>query len=145
MSKETGINKPNSSGSNPQRHVDEIHDEKMPDLWEAAAAQVLATVKAEHPELANLALAVINDAGRPVGVVSRTDIVRRESKPSGTTNGREIMTPTVVSVRPDDPAWEVIAKTAAFKVHRLFVVDHTGFLTGVISAFDVVRKLRRTP
>ena len=91
------------------------------------------------------ALAVINDAGRPVGVVSRTDIVRREAKPSSTTDVREIMTAIVVSVRPEDPAWEVIAKMAAFKVHRLFVVDKTGVLRGVISAFDVVRKLRRTP
>jgi CBS domain-containing protein len=90
------------------------------------------------------AMAVINDAGRPVGVVSRTDIVRREIKPSAAKDVREIMTPTVVSVRPEDPAWEVIAKMAAFKVHRLFVVDRSGVLTGVISAFDVVRKLRRT-
>jgi hypothetical protein len=30
-----------------------------------------------------------------------------------------------------------------YQVHRLFVVDRTGVLTGVISAFDVVRKLRR--
>jgi CBS domain-containing protein len=90
------------------------------------------------------ALAVVNDARRPVGVVSRTDIVRREAKPSDTTEVREIMTATVVSVRPEDPAWEVIAKMVAFKVHRLFVVDRTGTLIGVISAFDVVRKLRRT-
>jgi CBS domain-containing protein len=90
------------------------------------------------------ALAVINDAGRPVGVISRTDIVRREAKPAGSTEVREIMTPTVVSVRPEDPAWEVIAKLAAFKLHRLFVVDREGVLTGVISTFDVVRKLRRT-
>jgi CBS domain-containing protein len=91
------------------------------------------------------ALAVINDAGRPVGVVSRTDIVRREAKPSSTTDVREIMTATVVSVRPEDPAWEVIARMVAFKVHRLFVVDRTGVLIGVISTFDIVRKLRRTP
>jgi CBS domain-containing protein len=90
------------------------------------------------------ALPVINEAGRPVGVVSRTDIVRREVKPAGTTDVREIMTPTVVSVRPEDAAWEVIAKMAAFKLHRLFVVDRSGVLTGVISTFDVVRKLRRT-
>jgi CBS domain-containing protein len=90
------------------------------------------------------ALVVINEAGRPVGVVSRTDIVRREAKPSATTDVREIMTATVVSVRPEDPAWEVIAKMAAFKVHRLFVVDKTGVLIGVISAFDIVRKLRLT-
>ncbi len=90
------------------------------------------------------ALVVINDAGRPVGVVSRTDIVRREAKPS-TTDVREIMTAVVVSVKSDDPAWEVVAKMTALKLHRLFVVDRTGVLIGVISAFDVVRKLRRVP
>jgi CBS domain-containing protein len=91
------------------------------------------------------ALAVVDDAGRPVGVVSRTDIVRREAKPSGRTDVREIMTATVLAVRPEDPAWEVVAKMAAHKLHRLFVVDRTGALAGVISAFDIVRKLRRTP
>jgi CBS domain-containing protein len=90
-------------------------------------------------------LVVINEAGRPVGVVSRTDIVRREAKPSSTTDVREIMTAAVVSVRPEDPAWEVVAKMAALKLHRLFVVDKSGVLRGVISAVDIVRKLRRTP
>jgi CBS domain-containing protein len=90
------------------------------------------------------ALAVVDDVGRPVGVVSRTDIVRREAKPSARTDVREIMTATVLSVRPEDPAWEVVAKMAAHKVHRLFVVDRTGALVGVISAFDIVRKLRRS-
>jgi CBS domain-containing protein len=88
------------------------------------------------------ALPVINAAGRPVGVVSRTDIVRREAKPTGTTDVREIMTATVVSVRTDDPAWEAVAKMTAFKIHRVFVVDRSGVLLGVISAFDVIRKLR---
>jgi CBS domain-containing protein len=91
------------------------------------------------------ALAVINEAGRPVGVISRTDIVRCEAKPSTTTDVREIMTAIVVSVRPEDPAWEVIAKMVAFKLHRLFVVDKTGVLIGVISTFDIVRKLRGNP
>jgi CBS domain-containing protein len=91
------------------------------------------------------ALAVVDDAGRPVGVLSRTDIVRREAKPSGKADVWEIMTAAVLSVRPEDPAWEVVAKMAAYKVHRLFVVDRAGALIGVISAFDIVRKLRRTP
>ena len=86
------------------------------------------------------ALAVVNDAGRLVGVVSRTDIVRR---PAGKTDVREIMTAPVLSVRAEDPAWEVVAKMAAHKVHRPFVVNRTGALTGVISAIDIVRKLRR--
>jgi CBS domain-containing protein len=90
------------------------------------------------------ALAVVDDAGRPVGVLSRTDIVRREARQRGRTDVREVMTASVLSVRPEDPAWEVVAKMAAHKVHRLFVVDRTGALTGVISAIDIVRRLRRT-
>jgi CBS domain-containing protein len=89
------------------------------------------------------ALAVVNDAGHLVGVVSRTDIVRREAKHSGRTDVREIMTAMVLSVRPEDPAWEVVAKMSAHKVHRLFVVDRSGVLKGVISAIDIVRKLRQ--
>jgi CBS domain-containing protein len=88
------------------------------------------------------ALPVINEAGRPVGVLSRADIVRHQNE-TGPKEVRAIMTGTVMSIAPTDPAWEVIAKMAAFKVHRLFVVDQSGVLVGIISAFDVVRKLRR--
>jgi CBS domain-containing protein len=119
------------------------------------------------------AVPVIDDAGRPVGVLSRADIVRHnretalylppgpecyEAEPrlaSGEVLGSgfqvetmdatavgDIMTPTVISVTPEEPAIRVVAEMLAFKVHRLFVVDDTGVLVGVISAFDVLRKLR---
>jgi CBS domain-containing protein len=51
------------------------------------------------------ALPVINEAGRPVGVISRADIVRRETS---TREVPEIMTPTVFSVR----AWFVWCKSS---------------------------------
>lgn len=117
---------------------------------------------------------VIDDAGRPVGVMSRTDIVRHDREtasyllrapdyyqqaeltlPTGevlesgfqvetadSAEVRDIMTPTVLWVSPEDPAIEVVAEMLAFKVHRLFVVDDDGTLIGVISALDVLRKLR---
>jgi len=87
------------------------------------------------------AVPVINEAGRPVGVLSRADLVRNGG--AFAQQVHKIMTATVVSLPTDAPAWEVVAKMAAFKVHRLFVVDASGILVGVISAFDVVRKLRR--
>jgi CBS domain-containing protein len=59
------------------------------------------------------------------------------------TEVKTLMTPAVISVAPNDPAWEAVAKMAAFKLHRLYVVDEDGLLVGVITAFDVVRKLRR--
>jgi CBS domain-containing protein len=89
------------------------------------------------------AFPVINAAGRPVGVVSRVDLVREQREDMMSTYVREIMTPTVVSVAPTDPAGEVVTKMTAFKIHRLFVVDGEGVLVGVISAFDIVRKLQQ--
>lgn len=121
------------------------------------------------------AVPVIDDAGRPVGVLSRTDIVRHDREsvsylkaapeyyeqseltlPSGESlaNGfqvqavdpttvREVMTPVVISVPPKAPLFRVVSDMLAFKVHRLFVVDGNGVLIGVISAFDVLRQLRR--
>jgi CBS domain-containing protein len=117
---------------------------------------------------------VIDVAGRPVGVVSRSDILVHdrekveyapaipeyyeraeltsragEAVPSGfqvenidRTQVRDIITPVVLSIAPDAPAHRVGEEMLALKVHRLFVVDSGGVLTGVISALDVLRHLR---
>jgi CBS domain-containing protein len=112
---------------------------------------------------------VIDEAGRPVGVLSRTDILVHDRTASGhapayydsadlasakrlgpgfhveevdTTLVSDIMTPTVFSVSPDTCASKVIEDMLALKVHRLFVVDTDGTLVGTISALDVVRHLR---
>jgi CBS domain-containing protein len=119
------------------------------------------------------AAAVIDDAGRPIGVLSRSDILvhdrekveyvprtadfyEREEwqhdpkagrddipvQDSAGTLVQDIMTPIVFSVRPETPAAKVIEDMLGMKVHRLFVVDGSGFLVGVISALDVLRHLR---
>jgi CBS domain-containing protein len=117
---------------------------------------------------------VIDAAGRPVGVLSRADIVRYErekvdhavSVPEREAERKlalfseetlkeefpvelvectlvaDIMTPVIISVVPSTPVVEVVAKLLAMKLHRLFVVDEVGVLVGVISTFDVLRKLR---
>lgn len=90
---------------------------------------------------------VIDEAGRPVGVVSRADIVRhariRASSVSeiGNATVDEIMTPVVYSARPDTPLMGVIDHLLECKIHRLFVVDDHGVLIGVISTLDVLRSL----
>ena len=115
---------------------------------------------------------VIGIAGRAVGVLSLSDIVRHNSKIADAKPDAnefyhvvdlfcppalrsivhpvkpehvqvcDIMTPTVLSVTPDDSVVTVVAELLAMKVHRLFVVDHSGVLVGVISVFDMLRKLR---
>lgn len=117
---------------------------------------------------------VIDRSGRPIGVLSQTDIVihdreqveylrpvpeyydpddlvtpNKEPLPSGyqverveSVPVRGLMTPVVFSVAPDTPAQEVIDQMLSLKVHRLFVVDRSGVLVGVISALDVLRHVR---
>lgn len=116
------------------------------------------------------AVPVIDDAGRPVGVLSRADIVRHDrERPAcacsssennseletvfererlgndldnrDCTEVRDIMTPTVISVGSEDTALVVVAEMLALKVHRVFVIDPYGILVGVISTFDVLRHL----
>jgi CBS domain-containing protein len=112
---------------------------------------------------------VIDEAGRPVGVVSRTDILIHErecarrarpsddyswddfSEPSWTegfsievtdpTTVAEIMTPAVFTVPLATPVQEVVKRMLELKVHHLFVVDADMALVGIISPMDVLRRL----
>jgi len=111
---------------------------------------------------------VIDEAGRPVGVLSRTDVLihereqvrhaqpaeevstegRRRSRHEGfsieiadSTSVNDIMTPTVFTVRMSTLAVDVVKRMCELKVHQLFVVDDGDALVGVISALDIVRNL----
>lgn len=114
---------------------------------------------------------VIDKAGRPVGVLSRADVLVHDREQVHHAAGpefyhgadlatekeltegfqieevdrtpiKEIMTPVVYSVLPDAPVAEVITQMVGLKVHRLFVVDPDGVLIGVISTMDILRHLR---
>jgi CBS domain-containing protein len=89
---------------------------------------------------------VINEAGRPVGVISLADIVRcvHVSEVSDTRlppTVREVMTPVVFFVRPNTPMANVVKDLLDCAVHRLFVVDDNEVLIGVISTLDLLRHL----
>jgi len=105
---------------------------------------------------------VIDEAGRPVGVIGRTDILIHERErlhrlrpvtdalsvhgyaveEADPTSVSDIMTPVIFSVSPDTPADEVVKQMRESRVHQLFVVDPGGSLIGVISALDIVRHLQ---
>ncbi len=110
---------------------------------------------------------VIDEAGRPVGVLSRTDVLihereqLRHAMPAeevhaegrrprhegfskeivDSTRVRDIMTPTIFTVNESSSAAEVVKRMCELKVHQLFVVDDDDSLVGVISALDIVRSL----
>jgi CBS domain-containing protein len=85
---------------------------------------------------------VIDEAGRPVGVVSRSDILLQYHTPSsGRTPAYALMTPAVFWVGPDASAREVVEAMVDLGVRRLFVVDDSSVLIGVISALEVLRHL----
>jgi CBS-domain-containing membrane protein len=92
------------------------------------------------------AAVVIDEAGHPLGVVTKTDVLvhARQRKPGlepDDTPVTEFMTPAVFSVRPDTPSRSVVEQLLALNVHHLFVADEAGVIVGVISPVDVLRKL----
>jgi CBS domain-containing protein len=110
---------------------------------------------------------VIDEPGRPVGVLTQTDVLVHDRETVehvlpeydggrplpraywdefqiervDTTLVRDVMTPAVFSIAETAPAVLAIAQMRDLKVHRLFVVDENGILVGVISAMDVLRHL----
>lgn len=136
-----------------------------------------ATVKEAIAFLADAgfgAAPVIDEAGRPIGVLSQADIVvhdrenvdylptnpdeaaRVDRSARGVRGGfqvecvdrttvRDVMTPMVIAVTPDTLAYQVIEEMLGRKIHRLFVVDSDGVLVGVITSLDVLRHLRQMP
>ena len=113
---------------------------------------------------------VVNDAGKPVGYVGKSDLLRHAvggSKGSSgghaghdgaellgaTPAGRcgafckspvtvgEIMKPALVVVPRTASMAQVIKKMTSRRVHRVFVIDATGALIGVISSLDALRAL----
>ncbi len=111
---------------------------------------------------------VIDEAGHPVGVLSRSDLLvhqREQTRhaclqdqtewdvpPRRAREGfevevvdatlvRDIMTPVVFTVALAAPAGEVVRQMLSLKVHHLFVTDEDGALVGVISSLDILRRL----
>ena len=111
-----------------------------------AATATVAEATEFLTERAYGAAVVIDDAGHPLGVVTKTDVLvhARQHRPGlepDDTPVTEFMTPAVFSVRPDTPVRSVVEQLLALNVHHLFVVDSAGVIIGVISPVDVLKQL----
>lgn len=135
-------------------------------LWDRTASEVMTPNPISLREEAGLreavvfladrgfgAAPVIDASGRPVGVVSQTDILIHDREAltfqgaGGASLGprvRDIMTPVVFQVPQDATVRRVMAEMVELNVHRLFVVDETGALVGVLTALDILRLLHES-
>jgi CBS-domain-containing membrane protein len=102
------------------------------------------------------AFPVINDEGKVIGVVSEADMLakevlnadhagtivamlhRREQDKADGLTARDLMTHPAVTVTPDDSVEQAARLMYTLQVKRLPVIDHGGFLVGIISRTDVL-------
>lgn len=107
------------------------------------------------------AVPVVNAAGKPLGIVSKTDLVREAHEnhadlthprklphgfhveAPGETLAREVMTPLVFSLPADAPIGKAAALMSYERVHRTPVLSPEGRIVGLISASDVLRWVAR--
>lgn len=106
---------------------------------------------------------VVDEQGRPIGFVAKTDVVRQLHRPSSgerhaidahiqpwwdaerfsqLTVGA-IMTPTVYSFSPETTVADATAAMAFEGMHHLPVVEASGKLVGMVSALDVLDWIAR--
>lgn len=84
---------------------------------------------------------VVDEFGRPLGVVSKTDALNSLPTRGGGTHVGEVMTPVTLAM----PEHASIARASALMayegVHRVVVVDPSGAVIGLVSPIDVLRWL----
>jgi CBS domain-containing protein len=83
---------------------------------------------------------VVDLAGRPIGVISKTDLLRRDGAPGCVA---EVMTPMSFVLHPEASVSQAAALMAFEGVHRLLVVSDDGKVIGLVSSLDVMRWLGR--
>jgi len=88
------------------------------------------------------ALVVVDDEGRPVGIISERDIVRALAGGEGilTRTVDQVMTKNVVSALPQDDLQSVMQTMTDRRFRHLPVVEH-GKLSGIVSIGDVVKAM----
>ncbi len=84
---------------------------------------------------------VVNDAGRAIGVLSRSDVLLAAGAGVDGAPVREVMSPGVIAVRPNDDALHAFEAMTRYLVRRVFVTDDEGVPVGVVSAGDLFRAL----
>ena len=85
---------------------------------------------------------VIDEVGKPIGMVSKTDLLRRSGGDEGG-RVRDVMMPTAYCLSETESIARAAGLMAFEGVHRVPVVGQRGMVTGVVSPLDVMRWLAR--
>jgi CBS-domain-containing membrane protein len=152
----------------PEVHtVGDVVRTAVPVVPPEASAEVVLTKLLEHP----LRRVVVTDTdGRALGIVSDRDVLLRstpdtrpwllralggrragprgseaERAPGGGLTARELMAPSLITVRRDDPLRRAIRLMMQHQVKRLVVVDEAGPLLGLVDRGDILQALARGP
>jgi len=96
----------------------------------------------------NATAVVVAEEGKPVGIVSHTDVVLAgQGKSSQTVRGlavREVMTPNPYTIDADVTLTEAVSVMCGKRVHHL-VVTEGGKAIGIIATGDVMRRMVEEP
>ena len=85
---------------------------------------------------------VVSGSAKPLGIVSRADLLDPRHQGSDTTV-EAAMTRVLYAVRPTDPVLSAVRLMATENIHRVIVVDGSGLLAGIVTSMDVMRALAR--
>jgi predicted transcriptional regulator len=92
---------------------------------------------------------VINEAGRPIGVLSLSDLVsairehRIEEQTFFDLEVSRLMTPFVYGVNAETPIHAVVSDLLDYKIRQIYVTDDDGVLVGVVSRSDLLKDFGR--
>lgn len=127
-----------------------VRDYMVVPVFSIHPTHTLSEAEQKMAEWGISALPVEDVSGKPIGVLSRTDVLRA-GRVRIETNGsrkkvlmlpdakvREFMTNTVEVIAPDTPLSEAAKRMARMRIHRLYVVED-GRMQGVISTQEVMQ------
>ncbi|NPA90022.1 MAG: CBS domain-containing protein [Chloroflexi bacterium] len=87
-------------------------------------------------------LAVAEEEDAPLlGTISHMDVIKYWNEDLSRYKARDVMTPEVISVSPDDLIEDAIRIMLEHHIHRVFVVQD-GRAVGVLSTTDIIREMR---
>ena len=82
-------------------------------------------------------LAIVDERGRPVGIITERDVVKAVARRALEAKVVEVgTTSNLLTASPEDDEYEVLKKMRERRVRHLLVVDKEGKLVGVLSTRD---------